>query len=214
MVQEVLSNPFIQGFALCLSMILAIGPQNAYVMRQGALGRHVLTVIIVCSVCDIILISAGAFGLAHCIGCVPGLRTILIWGGVLFIGGYAIKSWRRAIFGGYLQALESNGPDVASRSKVIVSAIGFSLLNPHAILDTVVLIGGMAVRYELFEDKLAFAMGASFASVLWFLLLGFCARLLSRVLRTSLGVRIFDGIVGAIMIMILFNLWDEVWPSC
>lgn len=213
MIDSYVCRPLLEGFALCLSLILALGPQNTYVLRQGALGRHVLTVIIVCSVCDIILIVMGAFGLAHYIGSVPWLRTVLIWGGVLFIGSYAIKSWRRAIMGGYLEALETGGADVASRKKVILSAMGFSLLNPHAILDTVVLIGGMAVRYESLEEKFAFAVGASLASIIWFIALGYCARLMSRVLHNPIGARVFDGVVGTIMLWMLWNLWGTAWPS-
>lgn len=208
------SAPFVQGFTLCMSIILAIGPQNTYVMRQGALGRHVLTTIIVCSLCDIVLICLGAFGLAYGISCVPWLRQALIWGGVIFISAYAFKSFRRAIMGGYYQDLQAGGPDVASRGRVILMAMGFSVLNPHAILDTVIMIGGMALRFDEFDDRAEFAAGASLASIVWFILLGTCARMLSKVLRTPIGVRVFDGIVGLIMLWILFNLFEEAWPGC
>jgi L-lysine exporter family protein LysE/ArgO len=194
-------------------MILAIGPQNTYVMRQGALGRHVVTVIAVCSLCDIVLICMGAFGLAQSIANYPTLRAILLWGGMIFIGGYAFKSWRRAIVGGYFEALQTEGKDVTSRGKVILTAMGFSLLNPHAILDTVVVIGGMALRYDTFDDRLMFAVGASLGSITWFIILGNCARMLSSVLRTPTGMRVFDAIVGIIMLWMLYNLWTTAWSE-
>lgn len=206
--------PFVQGFTLCMSIILAIGPQNTYVMRQGALGRHVFTAIAVCSLCDILLIFLGTFGLAYGISCVPWLRQVLIWGGVIFIGSYAFKSFRRAIIGGYYQDLQTEGPDIASRKRVILMAIGFSILNPHAILDTVIMIGGMALRFDQFDDRLEFAAGASAASIVWFAFLGLFARVLSRVMRTPIGVRVFDAIVGLVMVWILATLWSEVWPGC
>lgn len=213
MLDRIFVVPLLEGFILCMSMILAIGPQNTYVMRQGALGRHLWTVIVVCSLCDMVLISMGAFGLAHSIASYPMLRMALLWGGIIFIGGYAFKSWRRAIMGGYFEALEKDGSDVASRGKVILTAMGFSILNPHAILDTVVVIGGMALRYDTFDDRLAFAIGASLGSVIWFIILGNCARLLSNVLRTPTGMRVFDAVVGVIMLWMLYNLWTTAWTE-
>ncbi len=208
---EFLYGPFGQGFALSISMILAIGPQNTYVLRQGALGLHVPTVIIVCSLCDSFLIAMGAIGLSHFIAGVWWLRSLLLWGGIAFIGGYAIKSWRRAIMGGYFQAFATGGSDIASRGKVILTAIGFSILNPHAILDTVVVIGGMALRYEEADDRISFAIGAIIASIVWFIALGYCARALRKVILNPIGARVFDGVVGTIMIWLLYNLYTTMW---
>ncbi len=214
MIENFWSGPIGQGFVLSISLIMAIGPQNTYVLRQGALGRHVLTVIVVCTVCDAILIMAGALGLSHCIACVPWLHTLFLWGGVVFIGCYALRSWRRAIFGGYMEALTFGGNDVASRGRVILTSIGFSLLNPHAILDTVILIGAVALRYTLQEERIEFAVGAIVASFIWFLTLGLCARLLRRFILNPIGSRIFDAIVGTIMLWILYNIWTSPWPEC
>lgn len=208
---EFLCGPFGQGFALCMSMILAIGPQNMYVLRQGALGLHVPTVILICALCDAVLIGMGAVGLSHFIASIPWLRALLFWGGVIFIGGYALKSWRRAFMGGYLEALITGGADIASRGKVVITAMGFSILNPHAILDTVVVIGGMALRYEEADDRMIFAIGAILASFVWFVLLGYGARLLRKVILNPIGARVFDGIVGTIMLWLLYNLYTTMW---
>lgn len=204
-----LSMPFLQGFLLCISMIFAVGPQNTYVLRQGALGRHILITVLVCSICDILLISMGAFGLAYSIGCIPWLRQALLWGGVIFIGNYAFKSFRRAVKGNYYQSLQVDGADVASRWQVALRATGFSLLNPHVILDTVVMIGGMALQFAE-KQRFEFVLGASIASICWFAILGIFARILSKTLQNPTAMRIFDGGIGLLMVWIISRLWTEL----
>ncbi len=204
-----LDSPLVNGFVLGMSLIIPIGAQNAYVLRQGALGRHAFAVGMVCSLCDIFLIVLGCMGVAELVQRLVWLRQLILGGGVLFLSWYAYKSLRRAIVGGYVAELAQDGPDVASLKKVVLTGMGFSLLNPHAILDTIVLIGGLGLQYPDLSERSFFVLGASAASVVWFFSLVYLARWLKDFFRKPRVARIFDGSVGCVMLWILWSVVSQ-----
>jgi L-lysine exporter family protein LysE/ArgO len=196
----------LEGFFLSAGLIVAIGAQNAFVIRQGVTGRHVLAVAITCTLCDVLLISIGALGLGGVIASWPSVRLSLVIAGLVFLGWYGVTSWVRAIRGGKNALLDVKRHEASTLGKIILLGLGFSLLNPHAILDTIVLIGGLAAQYEQAAARLAFAVGAAAVSVLWFFALAYGARLMHNWFLKPTVLRVFDGIVGTIMFWLMASL--------
>lgn len=199
-------QPVLHGFALSAGLIIAIGAQNAFVIRQGVAGRHVLSVAITCILCDVFLISLGALGLGAFIASSKVLRITLVVVGLAFLCWYGVTSWMRAIRGKKNALLDTSQQQADSLGKIILLAVGFSLLNPQAIIDTVVLIGGLASQYERAADRLAFTAGAAAVSIVWFFALAYGARLLQGAFRKAKTVRVFDGVVGTIMFWLMGSL--------
>ena len=162
--------PFLEGIALGASLIIAIGPQNAFVIQQGILRQHVFLAAFVCTFVDMVLIIVGAAGFGTLIAIIPSLKTYFLWGGILFLIGYGslslISSFKDPGDEDSLGKNESGYP-TKNRKSIIITAAGFSLLNPHVYLDTVILLGGLAAQYEISERNY-FAFGAIMASVVWF----------------------------------------------
>lgn len=196
----------LEGFFLSAALIVAIGAQNAFVIRQGAAGQHVLAVAMTCTLCDVFLISAGALGLGGLVASSRLLRTSLVIVGVCFLCWYGISSWRRAIRGGKNSLLNPSKEGSVKLGKIILLGLGFSLLNPHALLDTVVLIGGLASQYEEIAGRVAFAFGASALSIVWFFTLAYGSRLMRGWLLKPQVMRVFDGVVGSIMFWLMGSL--------
>jgi len=197
----------IEGFALSMALILAIGPQNIFVLRQGLLRSHVFAVCLVCSLSDALLISAGVLGLGSFLAGVEGAELLISVAAALFIAGYGVLRVRSSMDPVGMSVGEE---EALGLGPTIGTALAFTFLNPHVYLDTVLLIGGASSRYAS-DDRFAFAVGASLASFLFFFALGYGARRLSSVLDRPESWRVIDmgiacvmfAIAGAIMLPFL-----------
>ncbi|UFS70339.1 LysE/ArgO family amino acid transporter [Geomonas sp. RF6] len=190
-------SPTVTGFGLGASLIVAIGSQNAFVLRQGLKNQHVFTVSTISFLCDALLISLGAGGFSSVVATSPLLMTVTLWGGVLFLSAYGLRSFAAAARPGMLEAIpDAKGP--AQFAEVLVTTVSLSLLNPHAFLDTVILLGSVAGQYAG-QSRLLFAAGAISASFAWFYTLGYGARMLAPLFRNPLAWRLLDIVVGCTM---------------
>lgn len=186
---------FAQGWAMGAGLILAIGAQNALVLRQGLRREHVGAVVAVCTVSDWLLIALGVFGLGTLIQSQPVLLEVFRFGGAAFLLGYALLAARRAWRpGAGLEATDK----AASLGATLSAALAFTYLNPHVYLDTVVLLGGLGARQPP-ELRAAFAAGAALASAMWFGLLGFGAAAAAPRLRSPNTWRVVDALVALLM---------------
>jgi len=191
------------GLGLGLSLIVAIGAQNAFVLRQGVRRERVVLVVAICALSDFALIAAGVAGMGALLESVPWLVQLIRWLGAAFLIGYGVLAAVRAIRGGggldpAAGATVRDGRSLSIR--VALTALALTWLNPHVYLDTVLLLGGVAASYG--EDRWVFAIGAGIASLLWFTALGFGARLLGGVLRRQLAWRILDGVIAVVMLVL------------
>ncbi|BCN11211.1 LysE/ArgO family amino acid transporter [Ralstonia pseudosolanacearum] len=193
----------LSGFGLGASLIVAIGAQNAYVLRQGLRREYVLGVVLICALCDMALIALGVAGMGTLISAHPAWLTAVRWAGAAFLLAYGARAFRAAWRGA--ERLQARNGDKASHAQVLASALALSLLNPHVYLDTVVLLGAIGGRYAM-PANVAFAGGAMCASILWFSLLGFGARLLEPVFARPVAWRVLDALIGAVMWAIALTL--------
>ncbi len=190
---------FTAGMVLSISLIMAIGPQNAHVLRMGLQRQHLWLTVAVCAVADIALISLGVLGLAQLGGLSDKLMGALIGAGVLFLSVYGWQAFQRFLHPRTL-AIEGEANVVAepvSRRQAVLSSLAFSWLNPHAWLDTAVLIGTASLAYG--QGSTVFGMGAAAGSVVWFLGLGVAAFWLGRRLNSLQVWRALDGMVALMM---------------
>ena len=194
-------GPAGEGFLLGLSLILAIGAQNAFVLRQGLLRQHVLVVCLVCALSDAILIAAGVAGFGVLVESHPGLPRLMTWFGAAFLAWYGLGRLRAAA---RPHALHPAERPAGSRRAAVLACLAFTWLNPHVYLDTVVLLGGIAARYAPF-DRTLFALGAMTASFAFFFTLGYGARLLAPLFLRPAAWRWLDLGVG--LTMWLLALW-------
>lgn len=189
----------LHGLLAGLSLIIAIGSQNVFVLRQGIRRDHVLAVVAVCIASDAVLILAGAGGLGALVRAVPEVVVAARWAGVVFLLGYAVLAARRALRGG-----ESLEADEAGRGSglgpVVATALALTWLNPHVYLDTVLLLGSIAATHG--AQAWLFAVGAVAGSMIWFSALGFGARGLGRVLSSARSWRVVDGAVALTMLIV------------
>jgi L-lysine exporter family protein LysE/ArgO len=190
-----MSSPLLVGFIASFTLIAAIGAQNAFVLRQGIRGEHVLTVVAVCTVSDIVLISAGIAGFGALINAHPSVVDIAKFGGAAFLVGYGLLAARRSWRPSSLTPSES-AP--ARLVQVIVTCLALTWLNPHVYLDTVVLLGAIANEHR--DDRWLFGIGAVTASAVWFISLGLGARRLANLFANALTWRILDGLIAVMMI--------------
>lgn len=194
--------PTLSGLAAGLSLIVAIGAQNAFVLRQGLARQHVPLVIAVCAISDAVLIAAGVAGLGALVTHAPVALEIVRWGGAAFLIGYGIRAAVRAWRG---ESLQGTG-ESATRAwgPVLATTLALTWLNPHVYLDTVVLLGSMAAAHG--DDRWLFGIGAMAGSVLWFSALGLGARLLEPVFRRRSAWRVLDGVIALIMVALAAQL--------
>jgi L-lysine exporter family protein LysE/ArgO len=186
------------GLAFGLSLIVAIGAQNTYVLRQGLLRQHVLTVVLICTVSDAVLITAGVAGASAALDGRQWLLDTVRIGGAAFLFGYAVLAARRVRRPAGLRA---DRPDQAtSAAAAALTCLAFTWLNPAVYLDTVVLLGSVAASRP--GHQWWFGGGAIMASLLWFTGLGFGARLLSPVFRNPRAWQILDVFVALVMVII------------
>lgn len=185
------------GLVASAGLIVAIGAQNAFVLRQGIQRRHVGTVVAICMVCDMTLIVCGVAGIGALVREAPSLLQVMRFGGAAFVGIYGVLAARRAWRGSTALAPTSHG--VSSRRRVVVTCLAFTLLNPHVYLDTMVLLGTLSTRYPG-SSRWAFAVGACCASVVWFTSLGYGARFLAPVFRKPFAWRVLDALMAVFML--------------
>ena len=191
---------FTAGMVLSLSLIMAIGPQNAHVLRMGLQRQHLWITVATCALADIVLIGLGVLGLAQLGGLSDKLQGALIGAGVLFLGVYgwqAFQRFRQPVLQAPAGQGAVTGPAPTSRRQAVLSALAFSWLNPHAWLDTAVLIGTASLAYG--EASRSFGLGAAAGSVVWFLVLGCAAFWLGRRLNSLRIWRLLDGAVALMM---------------
>jgi L-lysine exporter family protein LysE/ArgO len=188
-------SAFLPGFVLSMSFILAIGAQNAFVLRQGIRQEHVLLTVAVCCVSELVLISIGVAGFGALTKALPWFGTAMRFGGAAFLVFYGAMSFRSALAGS--EALSTQGQAAKSWQSVLVTCLALTWLNPHTHLDTVVLIGSISAQYG--DDRWVFGAGALAASCLFFVLLGFGARVLAPVFANPRAWQVLDVIVGVTM---------------
>lgn len=184
------------GLTTGLALIVAIGSQNAYVLRQGVARQHIGIVVLVCWLSDLVLITAGVAGVHAVLQRSDGLVLLLRWGGVAFLTGYAALSLRRAWRGGAALEVAARSGAVTAGA-VAATALALTWLNPHVYLDTVLLLGSVAGTYG--DARWWFAAGAIAGSLVWFVGLGYGARLGHRLLATPAAWRILDLLIGLTM---------------
>lgn len=192
---------FLPGFFAGLSLIVAIGAQNAFVIRQGLSRQHVLVVVAICAIADAALIALGIAGLGAIIQGLPWLLEGVRWFGVAYLTWFGIKSVRSAFKN---DVMDVSGEQTASLKKVVAAVLGFTLLNPHVYLDTVILLGSISNQFA--EDRWVFGFGAMTASIVWFSAIGFGARAASRFMSKPIFWRVLDSIIAAVMFTIAFYL--------
>lgn len=190
------------GLGFGLSLIVAIGAQNAFVLRQGLLRQHVLPVVAVCAVSDAVLIVAGIAGLGSLLDLAPWLVDVMRVAGAAFLLTYAALAARRAWRPGAIDARADGGG--TALWPVVTTAVALTWLNPHVYLDTVVLLGSVAGTHG--DDRWWFGVGAVIASVVWFSALGFGARLLQPVFARPSAWRVLDAIIAVVMVLIAATL--------
>jgi L-lysine exporter family protein LysE/ArgO len=192
----------IAGFLLGGSLIVAIGAQNAFVIRQGVLKAHVFWVVLFCALCDATLIWAGVFGLGALIKAVPLFVPVMTYGGAAFLVWYGVKALRRAL---NPSGLGASAEDAGTLKSALLACAGFTLLNPHVYLDTVILVGSIANARPP-GDQFPFATGATLASCVWFFALGYGAKALGPWLGQPKVWRAIDFAIAAIMFLIAAKL--------
>jgi L-lysine exporter family protein LysE/ArgO len=193
-------SSYIAGLGLGLSLIVAIGAQNLFVLRQGIRREHVFEVALVCALSDAVLITLGVAGLSAVTGAVPWLVAVVRWAGAAFLIGYGVLAARRALVDRGAAANPLEGPVANTRRSVLLACLAFTWLNPHVYLDTVFLLGSVASTHG--EARWLFAFGAMTGSFAWFFALAYGARHLSRWLSGPTAARVLDGFVAVVMLVI------------
>jgi L-lysine exporter family protein LysE/ArgO len=194
------------GLGTGLSLIVAIGAQNAYVLRQGLRREHVPAIVAVCALSDLALIALGVAGLGALVRVRPGVLTAVAWAGAAFLVGYGLLAARRALRPGAPRAADGDpaAAGAAGRGRSmrgsVLTCVGLTWLNPHVYLDTVLLLGSIAAGYG--SHRWLFAVGAGTASILWFCGLGFGARFARPVFARPSAWRVLDCVIAVTMILI------------
>ena len=183
------------GFVLGFSLILAIGAQNAFVLRQGLKRQHVAVVVVICAGSDAVLILAGVGGMGRLVASVPMLLVAFRWIGAAFLQIYGALRFRSALAGG--ERLVVEGAAEQNLGAVVAACLLFTWANPHVYLDTVMLVGALASQYA--PQHWAFGFGAAFASLVFFSALGFGARLLTPLFAKPRAWVVLEVIIGATM---------------
>lgn len=188
-------SALLPGFFLSLSLIVAIGAQNAFVLRQGIRRAHLGPVVATCILSEALLISAGVFGFGALVEAMPSFEQVARWGGAAFLLAYGAFSLKNAFTGN--EALHASGPAQQSRKQAVLTCLALTFLNPHVYLDTVVLLGAVATNYG--ENRWWFAAGALSASTVFFLSLGYGAARLQPLFVRPTAWRVLDAAVACLM---------------
>jgi L-lysine exporter family protein LysE/ArgO len=200
--------PFIEGCGTGAGLIIAIGVQNAFVLKQGILKNYVFITVLVCAIIDVLLICVGVGGFGAILTSNLVLLTIARWGGAAFLVYYGFRSFR-AVFKSESLKLESGQmrPDLKT---TLGAVLALSLLNPHVYLDTVVLLGSIGAQFPI-SERLFFALGAILASFVWFFGLGYGASYLAPLFKKPISWKILDFLIGCVMWAIALSLilWTQ-----
>lgn len=196
----------ISGFLLGASLIIAIGAQNAFILRQGLLRQHVFVLCLICALSDAVLIAAGVAGLGTLIASSPRLIGIVTITGAIFLLSYAVLAARRAFKPEVLLAANTGA---GSLRTAIAACLAFTFLNPHVYLDTVLLLGSLSAAYEG-AARIAFGAGAALSSFVWFFGLGYGARLLQPVFARPAAWRLLDIVIAVVMTAIAIGLLSRL----
>ncbi len=191
----------VTGFLTGLSLIVAIGAQNAFVLRQGLARQHVFLVVLVCALSDAFLIALGVLGLGTVIQSLPVLIEVIRWFGVGYLIWFGISSLRRVF---KTESLEASDKAAASAKATVLTTLSLTFLNPHVYLDTVIFIGGLSHQFG--DQTIFFAIGAITASFIWFFGVGFGATKLSPIMAKPIFWKILDGLIALIMFGIALSL--------
>jgi L-lysine exporter family protein LysE/ArgO len=192
---------FLPGFFTGLSLIIAIGAQNAFVIRQGLTRQHVFKVVLLCSLSDALLIALGIGGLGQLIAGLPWLLEFIRWFGVAYLTWFGIKS---VISATKDQTLVATGTENKSAAKVVTTVLALTFLNPHCYLDTVIFVGGIGNTFG--DNRWFFAFGAMLASVVWFFSIGYGAKAASRFMAKPVFWKVLDSIIAVIMFTLAISL--------
>lgn len=184
------------GYVTAFSLILAIGAQNAFVLRQGLLKQHVFALCLLCAVSDAILISAGVAGFGVVVEAWPALPRLMALAGAAFLLVYGAMRFRAAWVGDYAMALTGQG---APLWPTLAAGAAFTWLNPHVYLDTLGLVGAVSTQFSDLPEKLAYALAASAASFSFFFGLGYGARLLAPAMQSQRAWQVLDMLIGVVM---------------
>ena len=190
------------GLATGLALIVAIGSQNAFVLRNGILRSHVLPIVAFCALSDALLIVAGIAGAGALVRGNTTLMLLTRYGGAIFLAWYALLAARRAWQSSHLQLTQEG---VMPLGTALAACFGFTFLNPHVYLDTVILVGSLAAPYSG-SARLAYTLGAVAASFSWFFALGYGARILTPLFAKPVAWRILDAIIALVMVSIAGKL--------
>jgi L-lysine exporter family protein LysE/ArgO len=202
------ASALLTGFALSASLIVAIGAQNAFVLRQGLAREHVGAVVWFCAISDALLMGAGVLGMGRAVAALPALARLMTAAGALFLAAYGARALARAWRPVVLSA--GSGAERRSRRAVLAQAAAFTLLNPHVYLDTVLLVGAVGAQQPQ-GLRLAFLTGACAASVSWFLALGYGARWLAPWFARPAAWRVLDALIGVTMWILAAALARALW---
>ena len=190
-----MSADLIAGFLSGAALIVAIGAQNSYVLRQGIRREHVLPLVLVCASTDALLITAGVAGIGEAIQAAPAFLGLARYGGAAFLLFYGLASARRALKAEQLILEPGTRLPLGA---ALATCLGFTFLNPHVYLDTVVLLGSLASQRD--EGRWAFGAGAAGASFVWFVALGYGARFLAPLFAKPLSWRVLDALISVTML--------------
>lgn len=192
---------FFSGLTIALGLLVAIGPQNTFVLKQGIARAQIVAIVTVCILCDILLITLGVAGLGAFISSQPMLIRIATWGGAAFLALYGFRSFRSAM---KASSLQTGGSVQTARRGAILAAMAFTLLNPYVYLDTVVLMGAVSSRFS--EALPSYWLGCVTTAVCWFGGLGFFAGRLAPLFARPFSWRVLDSMVGVIMCATAWHL--------
>lgn len=197
---------FSHGAALCASLIVTIGAQNAFVLRQGIMRSHVGKIVVLCTLSDFILISLGVGGASALVERYPTFVHAMLYVGLAYLVWFGIGALRRAVKPGHavLDAAGGSAAPVRQRAlPVLLMTLALTWLNPHVYLDTFLLIGTAGAR-EAASGRVPFALGAMTVSAVWFVLLGYGARALAPLFKRAAAWRVLDGAIGSMVLFIAF----------
>ena len=202
-----LINVFFTAFALAAGLIMAIGAQNAHVLRQGIAGHYVGITVILCGFFDTVLMTSGVFGFGWLLTQLPMLEDVARLGGAVFLLWYGSRCVRSAM--APLSSVSVESRVATSLPAAIATVSAFTLLNPHVYLDTVVLVGSIGGQYEG-SARTVFAVGAFTASWVWFIALGYGARLVRPYFESPRAWQVLDGFIALVMFAIVLSLlWEQ-----
>jgi L-lysine exporter family protein LysE/ArgO len=195
---------FFQGFMLGAGLIVAIGSQNAYVLRQGLKREQVLLVCMLCALSDALLIAVGVSGTGTLVASSETLLLFVRIAGALFLTVYGVKAAVAALKGEYLDTARGGDSQTPVRT-IVLTTLAFTYLNPHVYLDTVVLLGSIAGQFE-WAARIEFGAGAVLASFVWFFMLGFGARWLAPLFQKPQAWKLLDLLIALIMFSLAISL--------